>query len=341
MGRKKGGKNKLTKAKEEIIKTPPLCHKLLEERKEDNIKEEINPNLKRVVNDLSKTFGHSIIHFASEEPERERIPTGIPELDKMIGGGIVSGSFQILWGNSATGKTTIGYCLIANAQKNGKQCIYFDLEGSFNPEWAKLFGVDLNKLLIAHVKTAEECMDTLINLSEEKVIDFVIIDSVQAMSPTGEQTEKSGQGRSIAEDEMALLARKLSKFFRVSGSKVYQGKVAVLLICQARTNLSTFIKLDTISGGHALQHWSVLTLKAYRGSKADAPRFKFEIKGKKKEIIIGTTLHFKLEKTKINHTAPEGTEINLPFYYSFGFNRPTEEIIKQEYHDWIEFENEE
>jgi len=39
MGRKKGGKNKITKAKEKIIKTPPLCHGLLDERKQECSKE--------------------------------------------------------------------------------------------------------------------------------------------------------------------------------------------------------------------------------------------------------------------------------------------------------------
>ena len=354
-GRPKGSKNKLiplSKESEEKVKKglqeakegkfisekEMISEKLLEERKEDNKKEEINPNLKRVVNDLSKTFGKNMIHFASEEKERERIPTGIKEIDSLIGGGIISGSFQILYGNSGVGKTTISYYLIANAQKSGKTCIYFDLEGSFNSSYAKQLGVDLDKLLVAHVKTAEECMDTLIKLSEEKVINFAIIDSVQAMSPTGEQTEKSGKERSIVEEEMALLARKLSKFFRISGSKIYQNNVAVLLICQIRTDLSSFIKLDTMPSGHAIRHWSSLTLKLYRAGKVDSPRYKFEIKGKKKEIIIGYSLIIKLEKTKISQTAPEGTEANTNFYYGFGFNKPSEEMIKKEYSEWIDFE---
>jgi recombination protein RecA len=339
MGRTKGAKGKKNKAQIilDIVKKQEKV-----EPYPDNKKEEIpiNSELKKTVNELTKQFGHDVIHFASEEPERERIPTGIAQLDKLIGGGIITGSFQILWGNSAVGKTTISYCLIANAQKLGKTCIYFDMEGSFNGEWAKKFGVNLDKLLVAHVKTAEEAMDALINLSQNKVIDFCVIDSVQAMSPHSEQEEKSGKERSIAEDEMALLARKLSKFFRVSASGVYRGNVAVLLICQARTNLSAFIKLDTLSSGHALQHWSVLTLKAFKGSKADAPRFKYEFKGKKKDIIIGSDFHFKIEKTKINNTAPEGTEINVPFYNSFGFERPSEETIKETYSEWISFENE-
>lgn len=301
--------------------------------------QESSDKLKKVVNDLTKQFGHSIIHFASEEPVKEKISTGIKEIDKLLGSGIPQGMFTVLWGNKSSVKTTLAYLTIAQAQTKGIQALYVDLEQSFDKEWAKKMGIDLNRLLLANeFKTAEEAFDTIIKLCNEKSVGLIVLDSIQSLSPKGEKETKTGKERSVEDDTMALLARKLSQFFRMTAAGVARGKVAVLLIGQARTDLGSFIKLDALSGGHALQHWSAITLKTYRGSKADAPRYKFKVEGKTKEIIIGFALNVKIEKTKVSGTAPEGSVVTLPFYYETGFVKPTEEEIKYIYADWISFE---
>lgn len=352
MGRHKGSKNKQEGLLSEESKK--LVKKGLQEAKEGKIKridldselkqdsQKVNPKLKGVVSDLTKKFGHEIIHYAKDEKERDKISFIIPEVNKLIGG-IRHGSFSIIWGNKSCAKTTAVYYLIAEAQKSNKVCFYIDLEHSFDAIWAKQCGVNLDTLLVGHFENAEEAMDTLIKMAKEKVVDFVILDSVQSLSPKGEQETKKGVEKSTEDDTMALLARKLSQFFRMAGSGVYTGNVAVLLIGQARTDLGGFIKLDTLSGGHALSHWSSLTIKFHRGSKVDAPTYKFEVlnnKGKKvkKEIIIGFSLVIRVEKTKVSGSAPENTEIRIPFYYGFGFNKPTDEQIIDLYSDWIEME---
>jgi RecA/RadA recombinase len=351
MSRTKGSKNKQVPLSKESKK---LVEKGIQEAKEGKLERvdvktleatptKMNPKLKECVADLTKKFGHEIIHMAKDEKVRDKISFIIPEVNKMIGGGIRHGSFSIIWGNKSTAKTTAVYYLIAQAQKENKTCFYIDLEHSFDPEWAKKCGVNLDTLLIGHFENAEEAMDTLIKMSKEKAVDFIILDSVQSLSPKGEQETKKGVEKSTEDDTMALLARKLSQFFRMAGSAVYTGNVAVLLIGQARTDLGGFIKLDTLSGGHALNHWSVLTIKFHRGQKVDAPTYKFEILDKKdkkikKEIIIGFSLVIRVEKTKVSGSAPENTELRIPFYFGFGFYRPTDEQIHDMYSDWISFE---
>lgn len=351
-GRPKGSKNKGKISKlpkeviKELIKTPPIVHKLVTDsiQKEVPINEEQQTNLKKAVSELTKNFGHSIIHFAKDEPTREKIAFPVPEITKMTGGGIQMGSFSVIWGNKSCGKTTLVYYLIGQAQKQGKQCIYLDLENSFDNLWAEKCGVDTNRLLIGHFQTAEEAFDTLIKLSKEKAIDFAVLDSIQSLSPKGEQETKTGKEKSTEDDTMALLARKLSQFFRMSAGGIYKGNVGLLLIGQARTDLGSFIKLETLSGGHALAHWSALTMRVMRGQKADAPRYKFtvEVKNKKKvkEILIGFSLVVRLEKTKVSGTAPEGTELRISFFYETAFTEPTEKQIKEIFGEWIQFEKE-
>jgi protein RecA len=357
MGRLKGGKNK-AKITLEIVKKQEKFESNPDNKKEEiditinpgqehrdmeslgKVEVPINPELKKIVNELGKTFGHEVIHLASEEVEKERIPTGIEAFDKLTGG-LPAGAFTVIWGNKGSTKTTTALHLIAEAQKIGKTCLYLDLEHSYDNEWATKCGVDTSKLLIAsNFDNAEQAMDTAIKVSREKVVDVIVLDSVQALSPKGEQEEKSGKEKSVEDDTMALLARKLSLFFRVSGTDVYRGKVTFILIGQARTDLGGFIKLDKLSGGKALGHYATLVIKAYKAGKADAPHFNFRIGEKNKSFPIGSQICYRLEKKKISHTAPEETELRQDFYNEFGFKKPTDKEIETLYHEWIEFEQE-
>ena len=231
----------------------------------------------------------------------------------------------------AVGKSTLALNQIAEAQKQNKVCCYIDLEHSFDINWAQKLGVDLEKLiLIEEIDNAEQVMDIIIELAKKKVVDLVIVDSIQAFSPKAEQ-EKKGKVKSIADDEMALLARKLGKFFRVAGTPVFKGKVSVVLIGQVRTmGLGSFFTREGLSGGRALKHWAVITLYMRRGQKADAPKGEVKVshvdeKGKKEEDVIDGVVGFdcsiKIEKTKISGTKPELTELHLPFYFEHGFKK--------------------
>jgi recombination protein RecA len=334
VGRTKGAKGKKNKKMDigEHQENIPM---------EEKVKEsEVNPLLKKTVNELQKIFGHEVIHFASEEEPKERIPTGIEAIDRLITG-FPAGAFSIIWGNKGSTKTTTAYYCIAQAQKLGKVCLYLDLEHSFDNEWATKCGIDVNKLLIGeNFDNAEQAMDTAIRMCKEKVIDVVILDSVQALSPKGEQEEKSGKEKSTEDDTMALLARKLSLFFRVSGIGVFRGKVTFILIGQARTDLGAFIKLVKLSGGKALGHYATMIIKAYRAGKADAPQYKFKVKDKNKSFNIGFQVCYRLEKKKISGCAPEETETRQNFYNEFGFSKPSDEQIKKLYAEWIEMEQE-
>jgi len=343
-GRPKGSKNKKSFTELPKVEIDRREEDLMENpgNKDNEVtspEKEINPNLKKTVNDLSKKFGEGVIHFASEEPERERIPTGIEELDKMIKG-FPSGAFSVIWGNKGSTKSTTVLNLIAQAQKMGKICLYLDLETSFDNSWAEKCGVDRSKLLIGHFENAEDALDSAIKMSKEKVVDVIILDSVQSLSPEGEQETKKGEEKSTREDTMALLARRLSQFFRMDSAGNYKGNITFILIGQSRMDLGGYIKLEKLSGGKALAHWATLIIKAYRSAKADAPHYKFQIGDKKKSFPIGFQICYRLEKKKISGTAPEETEVRQDFYNEFGFRVPTNEEIENLYKDWIDMEKE-
>ena len=277
----------------------------------------MNKELQKCVRDINKEYGIDTIHFGSDEKEWEKIPFGIPKIDDFLGGGISRGHFSVLWGGKGSGKTTACYNLIAEAQKLDKTVYYIDLENSFEPNRAKQFGVDLDKLLIGRFPIAEQSLDSILRFAKKKLVDVIILDSIHSLSPKGEQVDKKGD-KSMEADTMALLARKLSQFFRMAVDPIKRANIAVLLIGQVRTSLG-FISLDQLTGGHALKHYSVLTVHIRRGQKTDAPKQKYKEDGKSKTKIVGFDSVLKITKTQTPGTQPELSQIHVPYFFDTGF----------------------
>lgn len=258
--------------------------------------------------------------------ELKRILFKSRAMNEITGGGVPRGRFTVIWGPKGSAKTTNCYDIVANAQQEGLACLWIDFERSFDPIWAAKQGVLVDDLLYAPAfDNAEQAMDVVIGLTKTKAIDVIVIDSIQGLSPIGEQETKKHVEKSTADDTMALLARKLSQFFRMSAGKVYESDCTVLLIGQTRMDLGGFITLEKLSGGHALEHWSSLTIHVRRGKGADAPTEIEEveetdeegnIKKKKKTKPIGFDMVARIDKSKIG--ADEGKECHVKFWFGKG-----------------------
>jgi len=278
--------------------------------------------LNEVLRGINKKFGKDSIKSGKDLKNIEKISSGVDAINKLLGGGFPYGYFTTLWGSPGSGKTTIAYYLTAVAQKLGKTPFYIALE-PFDSERAIKMGVDVDKLMIASFPIAENSLDTIIEVARKKVVDVIILDSIHSLSPKGEQQEKSGKEKSMEDDTMALLARKLSQFFRIAVSPVKKGNVAILLIGQTRTSIG-FIALDKLTGGNALKHYSKLVLHIRRGQKVDAPMHKYKEDGKSKSKQIGFDVVIKIDQTQISGTKPEMTTIHLPYYFESGFGKEKE-----------------
>lgn len=301
-----------------------IVNNSLIEKNNNQISQEKRDKLNATLREINKIIPNGI-KYAKDVVERARLSFGYKSLDNLTGGGIPCGSYTTIWGSKGVGKSTIAYKLIATAQKNGKVAAYIDMERSYDPNWAKSFDVDTENLVYIQTKEAEETLDVVIKLCKEKVVDLIVLDSLHGMSPHGEQYEgKVNKERSLVDDTIALLARKLSQFFRMATPYVSDSKCAVLLIGQSRLDLGSFIKCEVLSGGHALAHNSRLILRLRRGQKADGEFEKKETgnideKGKKEieKIQTGFSLVIRVEKSQIRDCI-EGQEIATIFNYKTG-----------------------
>jgi recombination protein RecA len=300
-----------------------MVKKVLEEKPLSQA--EKKKRLKQKMALINKKAGKQVISMATEATSRDRIPFTSEELNEVTGGGIPRGAFSVLWGSKAAGKTSACYDLISHAQQRGLMCELFDFERSFDPEWAKTFGVDPEYLALANFENAEEGMDNVIDVCKAGLVDLIVIDSIQGMCPKGEFETKAGKEKSLEDDTMALLPRRLSKFFPKAAPFVNGSNCAVVLIGQTRMDLGSFVVLEQLSGGRALEHWSSLTVNCRRGQKAKAPTKKVlnENTGKNETVPIGFEMVAKVNKSKVG--ADEGREARLPFYFGSGFVKLEEE----------------
>jgi RecA/RadA recombinase len=354
MGRKKGGKNKnhkqvplseesrkrvekgLQEAKEGKLESfDPIMEQSdanlpsknpLVEKNNNQISQERRDKLNATLREINKSNPDSV-KYANTIEVRERQSFGYKCLDKLTGGGVPFGTYTTIWGSKGCAKTTIVLDLIAKAQKNGKLCIYINGERSYDPIWAKKRGVDVDNLVVVEVETIEQGLDTIIKLCRDKVADLIILDSIHGIAPKGELYEgKADKEKSVEQDTMALRARKLTQFFEMATSYVANAKCAIILIGQSRMDLSGFIKLETLTGGHALMHFSRLILRVRRGQKADAPSEKIPTgkmteKGKPEmeSILVGFDLVVHVDKSQIPECT-EGQEIHVPFFFKDGIH---------------------
>ena len=113
------------------------------------------------------------------EEHAARAGTGIGELDRVLGGGVVEGSLILVGGDPGIGKSTLLLQASQNLAKTGARVLYISGEESARQikMRAKRLGVDSDNLLIL----SENAMDAAEKRWEEVGPDFMIIDSIQTM----------------------------------------------------------------------------------------------------------------------------------------------------------------
>jgi recombination protein RecA len=295
---------------------------------------------KNLAKDFNKRLGFTSIQLGSDIENVQRQSCNVPEVDSLLGGGFAKGIFQVIWGDEGSGKTTLALSLVAQAQREGKICYWVALE-TLDIERAALLGVDLDKLIIGSFPVAEQCLDSIREYAQNKLVDVIVLDSIHSLAPASVMQEKNGDIKSIQHETMALLARKLSGWFPTVLHYIKTANITPILIAQTRTNLGGFIAFECLTGGRALKHYSKLILHIRKGQKADAPTEKIVNEdGKKEERIIGFDCSIKIDKTQITGTQPELSKIHIPFYFASGFSQikqkellNTEDVLKEELKD--------
>jgi len=220
-------------------------------------------NIDRLVVDLNKSYVGTgltqMIRKGSEMPPLRTFPTGIPTLDYDLGGGVLWGRTLVVAGNAGTGKTSLAYQTLAQAQKLGIMGFWFDTEKAFDRDRAAKFGVDINNLYV--INNDELTAETMFALLRDTIRSVKAQQDTRAIfivdSLAGIQIENMYE--TDAGHVMAGNAKAINQSVTVWNILLAENQI-LFLINELRDTMSSMGEQDVMPGGRAQEYFSSQTL---------------------------------------------------------------------------------
>ncbi|MGE5229596.1 MAG: recombinase RecA, partial [Deltaproteobacteria bacterium] len=219
--------------------------------------------LEAAVTQIERQFGKGSVMRMGDHPvsdEMQTVPTGSLALDIALGvGGIPRGRIVEIYGPEASGKTTLVYHLIAQAQKLGGQAAFIDAEHAMDPIYAKTIGVDVDNLLVSQPDYGEQALEIAEMLVRSGALDIVAIDSVAALTPKAEIEGEMG------DSFVGLQARLMSQALRKLAGTLNRSGTICVFTNQLREKIGVmFGNPEVTTGGKALKFYATIRLDIRR-----------------------------------------------------------------------------
>jgi DNA repair protein RadA/Sms len=167
-----------------------------------------------------------------EAPPLPRLQTGIGELDRVLGGGLVPGSLVLLGGAPGIGKSTVGAMALGNLCAAGRKVLY--VSGEESAAQVRLRAERLGERALAVPMIAETSLESVCSVVEAERPDVCLIDSVQTLHAEGVEAAPGSVGQ-VREAATALME---------AGKRL---EVAVILVGHVT-------KEGALAGPRALEH---------------------------------------------------------------------------------------
>src|SRR5215212_9301125 len=180
------------------------------------------------------------------------VPTGALSLDLALGvGGLPRGRIVEIFGPESSGKTTLLYHVLAQAQAQGGICAFIDAEHAMDPVYAKRIGVDVDELLVSQPDHGEQALEIADLLIRSGAVDVVAIDSVAALTPKAELEGAMG------DQTVGLQARMMSQAMRKLAGNLNRANTLCIFTNQIREKVGVmFGSPETQPGGRALKFYA-------------------------------------------------------------------------------------
>ncbi|MCD6149043.1 hypothetical protein J7J18_06755 [bacterium] len=245
------------------------------------------------------------------QDERGYLPSGVLPLDYVTGApGFPLGRVVEIFGLESVGKSAIVAALLGSAHVLEGTAVLADTEHAYTNDWARLFCVSPEKLLVVnpeHVQEAVETFKTLCTLFKKHPAPPPRIfawDSIAA-TPVLEEIDDD-----LSDKAAGLHARLLSKGLRQLTTALEDLNILFVATNQQKEKISIWGASGVSKiGGHAFDFHSCLQLQLKRVSLIPHPERKNEVVGMKLSV---TAVKNKIYRPYL--TAP------VTYYFDSGFD---------------------
>ena len=218
--------------------------------------------LNTALGQIERNFGKGAVMKMSDQAQVSvgAISTGSLSLDLALGiGGLPRGRIIEIFGPESSGKTTLVYHVIAEAQRRGGICAFIDAEHAMDPTYAKHIGVNIDELLVAQPDTGEQALEITELLIRSGALAVVAIDSVAALTPKAEIEGEMG------DSHVGLQARLMSQALRKLAGTLNRTDTICIFTNQLREKIGVmFGNPEVTPGGRALKFYASVRLDIRR-----------------------------------------------------------------------------
>lgn len=128
--------------------------------------------LEQTIAAIQHLHGERAVRFGARVRAADvpHVPTGFTRLDALTGcGGVPIGALTLISGKSTSGKATLAYKTLANAQRAtpGGLAALLDLHGATDADYLARCGVDLGRLVLSRPEPARQAIELLIELARQ------------------------------------------------------------------------------------------------------------------------------------------------------------------------------
>jgi RecA/RadA recombinase len=285
-----------------------------------------SPSFETVAAELRARHGGSLRKLEGK-PDRRRIPTGIFQIDRVLGGGLPVNRISLVRGRKGSYKTTLAlktignylnacvhcfapikHCRCGKTERHDKMCVFIDTEQALDEGYVMRLGIDPSRITLFQPAYGELACEYAEKFAKLPEVGAIIIDSLAALIPNAQLENSYLDG--LSRGARAKLINRMCQGMIGYLNRDDQGfpKIAIFVNHVLDKIDSGMFAGDYSPGGDGQSYYSSVVLKVWARKKNESK----QDETKTMELERRQELGFLLEHSKVSRSNVAGeAEIHI------------------------------